>query len=156
MRFLLTLMLLSTVASARAADDAPWGVGNVVDIEYEPHKVVYDVAVADAAAFERVLDRASYLSTVYNADPFRASIVLVLHGDELPFFDTRKFAQYEDLMRRAQSLTVGGTIELRMCRIAAAAHGMQPEHIHGFVQIIPMADAEIVRLQQEEGYVYMR
>lgn len=156
MRFLLTLALASILGAAQAADQAPWGAGNLVDVDYEPHKVVYDVSVADAAAFERVLDRASYLSTVYNADPFRASIVLVLHGNELPFFDTRKFAQYEGLMRRAQSLTVGGTIEMRMCRIAAAAHGMQPENIHGFVQIVPMADAEIVRLQQEEGYAYMR
>ena len=119
MRFLLTLTLASILGGVQAADDAPWGAGTVVDIEYEPHKVVYDVAVADAAAFERVLDRASYLSTVYNADPFRASIVLVLHGDELPLFDTRKFAQHKELMQRAQSLTVGGTIELRMCRIAA-------------------------------------
>ncbi|MBZ0070204.1 MAG: hypothetical protein WCY26_01090 [Thiohalobacteraceae bacterium] len=156
MRFLLILTLLPMFAGAQTVEDAPWGSGNIHDIEYEPHKVVYDVAVADADAFGRVLDRASTLSAVYHADPFRASIVLVLHGDELPLFDTRKFAQHEELMRRAQSLTVGGTIELRMCRLAAAAHGMQPQHIHGFVQIIPMADAEIVRLQQEEGYVYMR
>ena len=51
---------------------------------------------------------------------------------------------------------VGGAIEIRMCRIAARGHGFDPEDIHGFVQIIPMADAEIVRLQQEDGYAYMQ
>ena len=51
---------------------------------------------------------------------------------------------------------MGGTIEIRMCEIAARGHGFDPEDIHGFVQIIPMADAEIVRLQQEEGYAYMQ
>jgi hypothetical protein len=27
--------------------------------------------------------------------------------------------------------------------------------MHGFVEIVPMADAEIIELQQQEGYVYM-
>jgi intracellular sulfur oxidation DsrE/DsrF family protein len=43
-----------------------------------------------------------------------------------------------------------------MCRVAAAGHGLEPDEIHGFVKVVPMADAEIVRLQQEEGYVYMQ
>ena len=33
---------------------------------------------------------------------------------------------------------------------------MEPEDIHGFVKLVPMADAEIVRLQREDGYAYMR
>jgi hypothetical protein len=43
-----------------------------------------------------------------------------------------------------------------MCQIAARGHGVEPEQIHGFVKVVPMADAEIVRLQQEEAYAYMR
>jgi len=50
---------------------------------------------------------------------------------------------------------VGGIIEFRMCRIAAQGHGYAPRDIHGFVSMVPMGDAEIVRLQQE-GYGYMR
>ena len=34
-------------------------------------------------------------------------------------------------------------------------HGLQSESIHGFVALVPMADTEIVQLQQE-GYAYMR
>ncbi|HSH31022.1 MAG TPA: hypothetical protein VK971_14035, partial [Thiohalobacter sp.] len=64
--------------------------------------------------------------------------------------------RYRELMRRAQSLTVGGIIEFRMCRAAARGYGYVPKDIHGFVKMVPMADAEIVRLQQEEGYAYMR
>jgi hypothetical protein len=59
-------------------------------------------------------------------------------------------------MHRAQSLTVGGMVQIRMCRVAAAGHDLEPDDIHGFVKVVPMADAEIVRLQQEEGYAYMR
>jgi intracellular sulfur oxidation DsrE/DsrF family protein len=43
-----------------------------------------------------------------------------------------------------------------MCKVAAQGHGFKPEDIHGFVTMVPMADAELVRLQQEEGYAYMR
>jgi intracellular sulfur oxidation DsrE/DsrF family protein len=118
--------------------------------------VVYDVAVANAKRLSGVLARASYLNKVYHADPFETSIVLVLHGDEVPLFAIENYAENQELMTRAQSLTIGGTVEIRMCQLAAKAHGYDPEDIHGFVQIVPMADAEIVRLLQEEGYVYMR
>jgi intracellular sulfur oxidation DsrE/DsrF family protein len=66
------------------------------------------------------------------------------------------YDRYKELMVRAQSLTVGGTIHIRMCEVAARGHGLEPGDIHGFVEVVPMADAEIVRLQQEEGYAYMR
>jgi uncharacterized protein len=59
-------------------------------------------------------------------------------------------------MRRAQSLTLAGPIQFRMCRVAAHERGFDPEDIHGFVKMVPMADAEIIRLQQEEGHVFMQ
>lgn len=154
---LFPLLLIWSLA-ATAQDTAPWGTAadNQLDIDYAPHKVVYDVSVDSRAVFERVLDRVSYLNNLYGADPFDASIILVLHGDEIPFFALKNQTQYHELMRRAQSLTVGGIIEIRMCRIAARGHGYAPEDIHGFVKMVPMADAEIVRLQREEGYAYMQ
>jgi hypothetical protein len=71
-------------------------------------------------------------------------------------FAIENHAQHRELMRRAHSLTLAGPIEFRMCRVAASGHGLEPGDIHGFVKIVPMADAEIVRLQREEGYAYMR
>lgn len=150
--FLSALFALSTGAGAAA----PWGRAEPTNQEYAPQKVVYDVAVADADALTGVLDRASYLNNTYHADPFETSIVLVLHGDEIPLFAVENYSKHQDLMTRAQSLTVGGTIEFRMCEQAAKAHGFEPPDIHGFVTIVPMADAEIIRLQQEEGHVYMQ
>jgi intracellular sulfur oxidation DsrE/DsrF family protein len=144
------------VISSQAGESLPWGKASPRHIEYRPQKVVYDVAVPDIHSFSGVLDRVSYLNNLYYADPFDASIVLVLHGDEIPFFAINRYATYRELMQRAQSLTVAGPVEFRMCRVAARAHGLEPDEIHGFVQVVPMADAEIVRLQQEEGYVYMR
>jgi intracellular sulfur oxidation DsrE/DsrF family protein len=142
--------------AVQAEERAPWGRASPEAIEYAPQKVLYDVAVSDVQTFSRVLDRVSYLNNLYHANPFEASIVLVLHGDEIPFFAIENLDRYRELMRRTQSLTLAGPVEFRMCGVAARGHGLEPRDIHGFVQVVPMADAEIVRLQQEEGYVYMR
>jgi intracellular sulfur oxidation DsrE/DsrF family protein len=150
------MLVLLWMISPQAGESAPWGKAVVQDIDYAPQKVVYDVAVASVDGFSRVLDRVSYLNNIYHADPFEASIVLVLHGDEISFFAIDKLDRYRELMQRAQSLTVAGPVEFRMCRVAARGHGLEPDGIHGFVKVVPMADAELVRLQQEEGYVYMR
>lgn len=133
----------------------PWGTSKVVDTQYAKQKVVYDTAVNTVEALTSVLDRASFLSTLNGADPFENKIVIVLHGNEIPFFGIKNFPKYKALMTRAQSLTVGGIIEFRMCRVAAKSRGYEPKDIHGFVTMVPMGDAEIVRLQQE-GHGYMR
>lgn len=158
MRFILStcLIFLTCLPVVNAAGNAPWGTGNVDDKTYQPQRVVYDVAARNVKGFENVLDRASYLSKLYKADPFATSIVLVLHGDEIPFFATKNYQQYKDLMIRAQSLTHTDVIKFRMCKVAAAGHGLKPEDIHGFVEIVPMADAEIIQLQREENHAYMQ
>lgn len=153
---LFALLLPGTTPADPADPAAPWGKARSTAIDYAPQKVVYDVAVQSEEQFSRVLDRASYLNNLYNADPFAASIILVLHGGEIPFFAISNYDKHRELIVRAQSLTVGGTIEIRMCETAARGHGLTPPEIHGFVQMVPMADAEIVRLQQENDYAYMR
>ena len=150
------ILLLSFIAyPALAAPNAPWGSAPVLEKEYSKQKVVYDVAVNNVAAVTSVLDRASHLSLVNGADPFDNKIVIVLHGNEIPFFAIKNFAKYRELATRAQSLSVGGTIEFRMCRIAAQGQGLKPEDIHGFITMVPMADAEIIDLQSK-GHAYMR
>jgi hypothetical protein len=153
---LLVFIALSFTPVVVGAEDAmPWGSSELVDKAYDPQRVVYDVAVPNADALSGVLDRLSYLNTLYEADPFDAHIVAVLHGDEIPLFTGEHMEGNRELMERAQSLTQAGPIEFRMCAAAARGHGVEPEDVHGFVQVVPMADAEIVDLQNE-GYAYMR
>jgi len=45
---------------------------------------------------------------------------------------------------------------IRMCKIAAQAQGYAPKDIQNFVEMIPMGDAEIIRLQNEEAHAYMQ
>ncbi|MGD8711754.1 MAG: hypothetical protein PVG50_02850 [Thiohalophilus sp.] len=150
------IMMVMMTGHAWAAEQAPWGSAEVLNIEYPPQKVVYDVSVSSQAQLSRVLDRASYLSKVYHADSFDASIVLVLHGNEIPLFAIENYTKNKELMQRAYSLTLDNVIEFRMCKIAARGHGYEPKEIHGFVKMVPMADAEIIRLQREEHYAYMQ
>lgn len=153
--FLVALLLPGSMALA-ADNSAPWGHATASEIKYKPHKVVYDVSTYSMAAFSNVLDRVSYLNTLYQADPFDSSIIIVLHGDEIPYFAIKNYAKHKDLMTRAQSLENSGNIEFRMCKLAAQAHGFKPDEIHGFVEMVPMADAEIIRLQQEQNHAYMQ
>ena len=155
-RLALLMIPLFWVTFSHAGQSAPWGQSSMQSLDYKPQKVVYDVSASSVEMFSQVLDRVSYLNNIYRADPFDASLVMVLHGDEIPFFAIRNLAKYQDLMQRAQSLTVAGPVEFRMCEVAAKAHGLEPGDIPGFVKVVPMADAEIVLLQQEEGYAYMR
>lgn len=153
---LLICLLLPASLSLAAEDSAPWDQAKLDEVAYKPQKVVYDVAVSSVSKLTSVLDRISYLNIVYEADPFESSIVVVLHGNEIPFFAIKNYAQYKELMARAQSLTQSGNIRFRMCKLAAQGHGFKPSDIHGFVEMVPMADAEIIRLQQEEHHAYMR
>ena len=143
------------VAAVSGDASAPWGQAKSVEKTYSKQKVVYDVSVKTVAQIENVLDRASYLSTLNDADPFDSKIVIVFHGDEIGFFAVRNYAKYRELMVRAQSLTVGGIIDMRICRVAARRRGFEPADIHGFVTVVPMADAEIIDLQKQ-GFAYMQ
>ena len=152
---IVALCVAAVSMHASAESPAPWGQAKSVEKTYSKQKVVYDVSVKTVAQLENVLDRASHLSVLNDADPFDSKIVIVLHGDEIGFFAIANFAKYRDLMTRAQSLTVGGTIDIRMCRIAARRRGFDARDIHGFVTMVPMADAEIVDLQKQ-GFAYMQ
>jgi intracellular sulfur oxidation DsrE/DsrF family protein len=158
----MTLRLLAVLfafllapACACAEESAPWGQAKILEKSYSKQKVVYDVAVKTIAQLQNVLDRASYLSALNDADPFDSKIVIVLHGDEIAFFAIRNFAKYRELMVRAQSLTVGGIVDIRMCRVSAHRRGFEPAEIHGFVTMVPMADAEIIDLEKQ-GFAYMQ
>ena len=135
---------------------APWGAASLLDIKYKPNKVVYDLKSGDKNYVSRVLSRAIHLqSNIYESDTFDSSIVMVIHGDAVPLFAIENLKKYRDMMDRAQSSTVGTSIEFRMCRVAARQRNYEAKDIHGFVDMVPMADAEIVKLQHD-NYAYMR
>jgi intracellular sulfur oxidation DsrE/DsrF family protein len=149
-------ILLFITGSAFADNEAPWGRSKLTDTEYKPQKVVYDVTTGKLEVMDHVLDRGSYLSNITGADPFEQSIVLVIHGAAIKFFAIENTAQYKAMMQRAESLVSSDVLKIKMCKIAAEAKGYKAEDIHGFVEMVPMGDAEIIRLQYEENHAYMQ
>ncbi len=145
------------VVMAQAGETpAPWGAAAPVEQGYQGLRAVYDVTAGTPEGLENVLDHAAYLSRMVEDDPFDSHIVLVVHGGALDLFAREHFAAHEQLMTRARGLTLNGVIEYRICQAGAARRGYAPEDFHGFASVVPMADAEIIRLQQQEGYGYMR
>lgn len=138
-----------------AAEAAPWGSAREAAPAYRGQRVVFDVTAGTLAGLNSVLDRAGYLSRINGDDPFETRIVIVLHGDAIPFFAVRNYARYRTLMQRAYSVSLGNIVEFRMCAAAARLRGLQARDIHGFVTMVPMAEAEIARLQHE-GFAYLR
>lgn len=149
------ITILMTLPSFVLAQ-SPWGNAQQTKREYHPQKVVYDVATSSINELAHAIDRVSSLNNLAGADPFESSIVIVLHGPEVKFFTHKNYSKYKVLMDRAQSLTVGSTIKFKMGQLTAEWYGFKPKDIHGFVELIPMGDAEIIRLQVEERYAYMR
>jgi len=153
--FYLVMIYCSNVLAIEK-NNAPWGHAKSIDIQYKPQKLLYDLTTGDPKEFDNILDRVSLLFKTYDSDIFDSSIVVIIHGDSIPFFATDNYAKYQKRMQRVNSLTIGSTIEFRMCRTAAKVMKYEPKDIHGFITMVPMADAEIVRLQNDEGYAYMR
>lgn len=152
---LMVTLLLSILNVSAANESAPWGHASVVQPTYQNQKVVFDLDVNSKDRLANILARTNYLSKLNGYDPFDHKIIVIIHGDAIPFFSITHTKQYLDLMKQAYSQTLNGTIEFRMCHASARLRGFKSKDIHGFITMVPMADAEIVHLQKS-GYAYMR
>ena len=148
--------LTSNIFNITVANElALWGHASVSQTTYRNQKVIYDLDVDSKERLSNILARTGYLSKLNGDDPFDNKIIVVIHGDAIPFFSIAHTKKNQELMKLAYSQTLNGTIEFRMCHASARLRGFEAKDIHGFVSMVPMADAEIIRLQ-EAGYAYMR
>lgn len=153
---LLSLYILFSY-SAFAGKEPPWGTAIQPSQEYKAQKVLFDVDYGSQEKLTNILDRVSLLNKIYGADPFDSKISIVLHGEAIPFFAIKNFDSNIELVKRAQQFSLHDTIEFKLCAAAAKArYNLEAKDFHGFITMVPMADAEIIRLQQEEGFAYMR
>ena len=129
------------------------GNGTVSASGYEPARVVYDVSSSDSEALHAILDRTALLQEIYGNDPFESSIVVVIHEGAIPSFSTGE-ASEPDLLERVSSFAMGEVIQFRLCRASARQQGLNDGDFPDFIQLVPMADAEIIQLQNE-GYAYL-
>ncbi|MGD9000823.1 MAG: DsrE family protein [Granulosicoccaceae bacterium] len=152
---LVSALMLSMPNIALTEETMPWGQAAISHPEYKKQKVVYDLTADTIESLSNIFSRAGFLSKLNGDDPFDTKIVIVIHGDAIPFFSISSTKKYRKLMELAYSQTLNETVEFRMCQASARLRGFAASDIHGFVTMVPMADAEIVRLQKA-GYAYMR
>lgn len=122
---------------------------------YTPAKVVYDLSSPNPVVLGHLLDRMSMLQNLYGNDPLEASIVVVVHEGAIPLFSNRSQVEHAELMRRAASLVMGEIVAFRLCRASARMQGFHEGEFPAHVTLVPMADAEMAKLQGE-GYAYLQ
>ena len=149
------LCILGYASIALSEPISPWGAATESKENYEPQKALYDVTTNNLNKLSNIINRVSYLNNLYNNDPFDSNIVIIIHDSSIPLFATQSYKEYKNIIDRAYNLTVGSNIEFRMCQASAKLQGFNPEDFHGFIKMVPMADAEIIKLQQN-GYAYMK
>jgi len=124
-----------------------------VTADYAPAKVVYDLTGESPEVITQVLDRVSLLQNLYHNNSFDASIVVIIHEAAIPFFTTGE--RHKALRQRAKDLAMGEVIQFRLCLASAKMQGFTPKDFDRWVQLVPMADAEIIKLQHA-GYAYIK
>lgn len=133
-----------------------WSIAlHSTEMQYKPARVVYDVSSHHAEELKNILDRASFLQRVYGNDPFESSIVIIIHEHAIPFFTNGKKNINKEFNDRASSLTAGEIIQFRVCQASAKMQGFTGKDFDDYIKLVPMADAEIVKLQNA-GYAYLK
>ena len=146
---IIKILLLAGLLDAPVFAASPESVA-MMQTKYDAARVVYDVSSDTLEKLNNVLDRISMLQNIYESDPFDASIIVVIHDAAIPYFVKGNNQKFHELVKRAQSLTMGDVIKFRMCSASARMQGFKQEDIQDFIVMVPMADAEIIKLQREE------
>lgn len=116
-----------------------------------PDKVVYH--------FSAGLDQASagleYIRNHLEVDP-KARIVVVAHAAGVDFLmKGAKTARGNEFRQAVEDLEFQG-VQFRVCDITLRARNLRREQFLPEARFVPSGVAEIVRLQQREGYAYLR
>lgn len=96
------------------------------------------------------------MSKMTGADPLEGSIVLVLHGNEVVFFNKDEHDTYGSIVDRARSLSVGAVIKIKISELALKVRGLSADDVHSFLEVVPFGDAEIARLQAQDEHAYLQ
>jgi intracellular sulfur oxidation DsrE/DsrF family protein len=116
-----------------------------------PDKVVYHVNDGSAQASNGLRNIGNHLEV--NPD---AKIVVVTHAQGVDFLmkgaKDKNGAKYEDLVERLKQRGV----QFDVCEITLRNRKLKREQFIADASFVPSGVAEITRLQQREGYAYLR
>ena len=116
-----------------------------------PDKVVYHVNDGSAQASNGLRNIGNHLEV--NPD---AKIVVVTHAQGVDFLmkgaKDKNGAKYEDLVERLKQRGV----QFDVCEITLRNRKLTRDQFIEYVSFVPSGVAEVTRLQQREGYAYLR
>ena len=116
-----------------------------------PQKVIYHINLGDDQALDGLRNIRNHLST----DP-KAKIVVVTHSRGIDFL--LKDAKDKDGNRyldQVERLKLQG-VQFDVCEIAMTSRGLKRDNFIEYASFVPSGVAEITRLQQMEGYAYLK
>lgn len=152
-------LILALAGSASAQpNDSPYGTAKFApyaDIDsIKQLKVVWDFNFIDPKAVGMVFNNLNALLRATadfgprEIEPIK--VVIVSHGPEVVVFDKRNYGKYKEIVDRAASFASQG-VKFEVCRNAAAAQGIAPENLHGFITVVP-AGPYALAYWQSKGY----
>ena len=144
------MAIVSTVGIAAMAGCATGG-GSGASGAGGPDKVVYHLNEGLAQASNGLRNIGNHLEV----NP-QAKIVVVSHAQGVDFMmkgaKDRNGNQYEDLV---EQLKIRG-VQVDVCEITLPNRKLHKSQFIEYVTFVPSGVAEITRLQQREGYAYLR
>jgi hypothetical protein len=154
----MALALFATGPALSQSADAPYGSAKFAaysDIDsLKQLRVVWDFNFVDPTAVRfafnnlAALLRATAEYGPREIDPIH--VVIVSHGPELVVFAKRNYGKYREIVDRAASFAQQG-VRFEVCRHAAAALGIAPDDLHGFVTAVPVGPYALA-YWQAKGY----
>ncbi len=157
-RILLLMILLSSIPAsadrlegiARYATDSLAIPGDNANKE-QAAGYVFDITVQNERELDVILNRAERLRGQFSpADHGR--IALVLHGEELRFFQKSNYSEFMQIVDKARLLDQNKLIDIKACQTSMQQYNIDPSELPDFIEQVPLAPVEIERLEREKGF----
>lgn len=113
---------------------------------------LFDVSDHSVEELEALLERADEITQMPSDDYADLEIVMILHGPDIDWFKQQNYENNKRLVDLAAKLDANAIIDLKVCEKAMTKMGVQQEELPAFIESVPYAPDEMMRLLNE-GYI---
>lgn len=124
---------------------------SLLQAEPKSEGYVFSVTVTSAQELEVVLNRAEDLRSLFDPEQ-HSRIAIVLHGNELQLFQEQNYSSNMSVVDRARLLDQDNIIDIKACQTMMRTLDIDQNELPSFIEQVPFAPAEIMRLEQQEGF----
>jgi len=124
---------------------------SLLQAEPKSEGYVFSVTVTSAKELEVVLNRAEDLRSLFDPEQ-HSRIAIVLHGNELQLFQEQNYSSNMSVVDRARLLDQDNIIDIKACQTMMRTLDIDQNELPSFIEQVPFAPAEIMRLEQQEGF----